>query len=352
MERKRKRGRPPVWVAGSEAVRMFCYRVGRGETVKAVCAREGMPDVATVWRLRRRDPAFDRAVAAAIAKGEARRQARRGFDPATAEALLARLEGAEPIKTILRDPAMPGWRDYLAWRRENAEFAWRVNLATRRRRRQVQRRNHPRRRPFDPVVGERMLLGLAKGGTLKALRAADPAIPGYKVLLRWRREAPDFGRDLDMLVRMGPHVRCVIAARARGMAVAEQVAEGLSLREIAAQPGMPDPSVVRRWAKLYPDVREALRKAADFRDDALGEEILELAAASGPRADGAARRMAALYNRMRRGRTGAPRLPKGLPWMADEEADETGDGGLAPGVPPRAGAPSPAGTRTGRGRPG
>ena len=64
----------------------FLERVGRGETVRAVCAEPGMPCEGSIQVWRRAAPGFAGELAAARARGDWRRR----LAPSTGEGLLSR----------------------------------------------------------------------------------------------------------------------------------------------------------------------------------------------------------------------------------------------------------------------
>jgi len=83
-------------------------RVAAGETLRAVCAGEGMPSEHAMRTWARADPGFDRALAAAHGAGAARRIA---FDAAKAEAFLAAARAGAPVHAPFGRPGMPKRRE-------------------------------------------------------------------------------------------------------------------------------------------------------------------------------------------------------------------------------------------------
>jgi len=177
-------------------------RVEAGGRLRAVCAGAGMPCPHTVRNWALGDPAFADELARARRIGDWRRAY--GFDEARAEAFLARARARERIHELLREPGMPGRKLYDRWRAGQAPFAEatfgeatfalraRSNLA-------LGERGRVRRRAFDPVLADRIIVGLHNGLKLEAVLAADPELPCRPTLRRWRREAPEFDAVLKMI---------------------------------------------------------------------------------------------------------------------------------------------------------
>jgi hypothetical protein len=309
--------------------REIVARVEKGELLKVVCADVAI-SLRTVARMRRDDPAFHAALSEAQSRGKMLRWRR--YDEAKAAEILRRLQAGATLRSIYRDPSLPDERTLTTWRRSQIYFGETIYWHIHRQQRLIQAQNHNRRRDFDPVLAERILLLLAKGQELKRLREVDPSIPAHDVLWRWRREQPDFDSDVRVIVRHGPKLRRARRARAVAPMVAEALRNGGSLNSIAEMPGMPRASTLSRWARRGGEVHplgDAIRQACDDRDDLLADEIVDIAEGPGEPAD-KRRRMRLVYAQMRRGRSGGARLPKGIPAFMRRygvEADEPEPGG-------------------------
>lgn len=64
---------------------------------------------------------------------------------------------------------------------------------------------------------------------------------------------------------------------ATALAILEQVADGVPLKEICQQPGMPDRGTVRRWRLANADFRTMYAHAREEFADSLADELLGLA---------------------------------------------------------------------------
>lgn len=65
-------------------------------------------------------------------------------------------------------------------------------------------------------------------------------------------------------------------ANINGQLICRRIAEGESLREICKSPGMPNRSVVMRFAAKNPDFAAAMRIARDFQSEALHDDLAEI----------------------------------------------------------------------------
>lgn len=59
--------------------------------------------------------------------------------------------------------------------------------------------------------------------------------------------------------------------------ICSQLAEGMSLREVCRQDGMPDKATVMRWLHNQPDFRDQYTRAKDIGIEAIAEDILDIA---------------------------------------------------------------------------
>lgn len=111
--------------------RAICARVASGESQMAICAEEGMPSRATLWRWVKEMPRFAAEFQRARqAGGVARANGRLStFCQATADEIFARLCEGEPLISICADPAMPCFSTVYYWRRQFPDFAEAMRVA-------------------------------------------------------------------------------------------------------------------------------------------------------------------------------------------------------------------------------
>jgi len=240
-------------------------RVAEGETVLAISGESGMPTESCVQRWRRRDGLFAAELAAAHRRGAWRRQ--RAFDEAKAAAFLARVRAGERIRDLLGRPGMPSQGAYAFWRRTNGAFQealWRLRGARNQAR---SGRGNPRWRAWDAEVGDRVLVAVMKGAVLRRLRQSHPALPCARVVLRWRREQPEFDRTMRLAIRGGARVR----NRTQGMctpalieAIGERIIDGASLSALGREAGMPSRPTLTAWMARRPDFAAEVRSAKAF----------------------------------------------------------------------------------------
>jgi len=221
-------------------------RIAGGERLAAVCASAGMPHGQTVRNWARADAAFGAALEAA--RGQAAWVRLWGFDEAKAAAFLARARAGEKVHALLREPGAPSRKTYDRWRAAQPPFAEAAFALRQRRDAQLGERGRARRRAFDPVLADRIVVGLNRGARLEAVLAADPELPCRPVLRRWRREEPEFDRVLRMVMaarRRAP--RRVPEPRARE--IVEHIIEGGSFATFSRRPGGPSRATLRRWLR-------------------------------------------------------------------------------------------------------
>ncbi len=66
-------------------------------------------------------------------------------------------------------------------------------------------------------------------------------------------------------------------AQERADSICGQLAEGMSLREICRQEGMPDKATVMRWLQAHDSFRDQYVRAKEIGIEALAEDILDIA---------------------------------------------------------------------------
>lgn len=129
---------------------------------------------------------------------------------------------------------------------------------------------------YTPQMGELIVRRMAEGQTVRQI-AADPAMPCYATIYRWRRLNPDFA-SLWEQVRMlhawhrvqrwaGSPKRTRRGGKKssftpeRGAAVCVLLAEGIAMSAINAMPGMPSVKVTYTWLKREPEFRAMVGEA-------------------------------------------------------------------------------------------
>lgn len=259
-------------------------RVADGQSLTAVCNAPGMPSRSAVWKWTRVNPAFAEDLTRARRTAQGRRVA---FDEAVGAVFLARVAAGERIGDILADPAMPAPAVYRRWRAQQGHFAaelhrlQRIAAAER-----GARRAQAAARPFDREVADRIYVRVLRGRPLKATLRADPSLPSYQVVARWRREQPGF----DRLIAFAVSRQRGLSQSARGgpwpalsEAIATRVLRGDSLAAIARDRRMPSVHTLYAWKRTRPDFAEAIAAARDARLDWIADQF-EAAAVQGAQA--------------------------------------------------------------------
>lgn len=67
--------------------------------------------------------------------------------------------------------------------------------------------------------------------------------------------------------------------------ICEEITKGVGLTVVCAKPGFPPYSVVCRWMRKYPEVKEAINQARKDRAEALRDEALTIVDEAGPDSD-------------------------------------------------------------------
>lgn len=122
----RRMARPPKpYVPFAEPV---AYRIiaglASGRGLRAICRGADMPTRPTVMRWLKERPGFAHDVAAARAYGGLDRPGRPSlYGEALMEAIYMRLCAGEPLRTICRDPRMPGRSTVQGWAKHRAKAA-------------------------------------------------------------------------------------------------------------------------------------------------------------------------------------------------------------------------------------
>ena len=193
-----RKKKPAPWRYPPQIREVVLQRLAAGERLKHIGREPGLPCPESVTGWMRADPRFAAEVAQARVHGEHRR--RFMLDEAKARAFLARVRAGEKIGDVLRDPAMPTPATYRAWLAASAPFAEAVHAVRLSRVAEKAERLRGRFRPYEAAVGERIYVRLWKGERLRDILRSDKAFPSLAVLARWRREAPEFERLLQVAI--------------------------------------------------------------------------------------------------------------------------------------------------------
>ena len=254
--------------------------VEAGATMRAVCARAGMPCVSAVRKWAAADAEFAAAMRLAWVRGK---DARRRFDPVVAQALLARARAGESVNALLREPGMPGRKTYEHWRAIEPPFAEAIHAFRLRRDAQIGEHGRARYRAFDQALADRIIVGLDRGARLKDVLAADPELPCMPILRRWRRQEPAFGRVVRTLIRAGKRRRSAAPGCTPQMVdeIVRRIVEGASFASLGRQADMPSRQTLRRWLRARPDFAQAVARACEDREDWYNDQLVLIAEAAG-----------------------------------------------------------------------
>jgi hypothetical protein len=268
-------------------------RLRAGERLKDICADDHMPCTRVVAAWRKTVPGFAEELDAAKRHAHFCRHVR--FDQAKADEYLARLAAGETTHDLRRDPRMPSRKTLRAWMGAGTGFGARYYALTQGHRAEHALRLRHRRKDFDRDLADRILGRLHKGQSLLAILRSDPALPCYQILRRWRREVPEFDRQVRFFVQVWSRRRAAPRQRARIAAVAAEIrlrmaSQGLSLNQIGGQPDMPSPQTLYAWMDRHPDFAEAVWRGCLERDAWHLEKLVVLADSAVPGAVGALRR--------------------------------------------------------------
>ena len=213
--------------------------------------------------------------AAAVRQGRWRR--RYAFQEDQARAFLARLAAGEPVTKLVRDPAMPNEMTLRYWRATQGAFAAEMHRLVRVFRTERGARRGLARlagyRPWTQAEGDRVLVRVGRGEPITGLHRADPTLPEPWLIARWRRESPEFARDLELHLRAGRRMRPRELARRRREAltgaVCGAVAEGGSFNSVQKQDGLPTRRTLGRWVRTDPEFARWIAQACDDREEEL-----------------------------------------------------------------------------------
>jgi hypothetical protein len=258
-------------------------RVLAGESLRAVCGSAGMPCGHTVRNWAKADPLFAAELLAARRRGAW--MARRAFDEGKAAAFLARARAGETINSLVGAAGMPSRGTYRYWTRTQGAFAEAVHALRRRRDAGIGAFGRARRRDFDPVLADRVIVALHKGVRagvgLEDVLAADAELPCRPVLRRWRREEPEFDRVLRTIFvarrTAGPRVPAWLADD-----VVDHIVEGGSFASYSRAPDGPTRATLRRWFRRDADFAARVSDACEDREHWYEDQILMAAERTPP----------------------------------------------------------------------
>jgi hypothetical protein len=268
-------------------------RVEAGETLQAISATPGLPAKDAVRTWAKDEVAFGEALAAARRRGAWRRMW--GFDEAKAAAFLARARAGEPVRSLLGQPGMPSREIYRRWKIAQPPFAEATFALRQRRDARAREWGLARRRDFDRVLADRIIVRMNKGLKLEDILAADSELPGSVTLARWRREAPEF----DAVMRRIFAARRVAAKpvpESLVQEIVEHIIEGGSFASFSRLPGAPSPGTLRRWLR-DPHFAEEVARACEFRKEWCHDQILMISERTAP---GPAQEKARAIGRLKR----------------------------------------------------
>lgn len=162
---------------------------------------------------------------------------------------------------------------------------------------------------YHPAFGAEICRRMWAGQTIKDI-AADPQMPSYATVFRWRQMVPEFAAEYDKvrvaLARRAQRVEAerraaklaareveIAAGRRRrrpagagrrstydpavAIEVCRRVAGGAALSAVSAQPGMPSLKAIYTWLKRFPEFEALYLIAKDEQAFWLREELFHRA---------------------------------------------------------------------------
>ncbi len=247
-----------------------------GWSLARIARRPDMASLPTLTRWRKADPGFGAELIDALRR--ARWRAFGQFDPALAEALLARYRAGELINAIYADPAMPSRSRVRYWCATQAPFCAELGRlkamhATERGR----QRREANRWTYSEDLADRIAARVYRGESLIALTTGNPDLPSVTLVTRWRREHRDFDAKLRWAGRGGAFNQLKAKRRALYLEViVDRIREGHSLWSLSRMADMPSRSTLVRWLKDDPVLDDAVARACDDREEILRDELVEV----------------------------------------------------------------------------
>ncbi|MBL8772581.1 MAG: hypothetical protein JNK30_14455 [Phenylobacterium sp.] len=183
-----------------DRVDAFLEVVRAGEPVRAMQLAGRAPDQATIraWKASRPDFVARYAEAKRLGRLAREARARRPFDPALADRILARVHRGDRLADILREPGMPGPTALRRWKAQDPGFA--AVLAQMKRGGQIRRARARRRGGPTPELADAIGRGLAMGASVTSL-CRDADMPSRNTVAAWRRRDPAFDRTVAEALR-------------------------------------------------------------------------------------------------------------------------------------------------------
>ena len=259
----------------------ICERLEAGETLQQFARRPEAPHWQTLMAWQRADPALKARFARARQWGRGvrfqnRHADRFQFPSAAALALVERVRAGERLSDLVA-AGRPDRPTLNAWKRLSPDFARRLAEATHVSR-TLRRRLRGDGPPYDEATGDRIVMRIRRGETLRQV-CRDPAMPPYTVVRRWRRAHPDF--DAALKAHKAHAFRAQMAARAGPTPrltaeIGRRLAAGASFASLCARPDMPHLTTFNRWRRHHPAFAAEVDAACKFRDDLLADEAFDL----------------------------------------------------------------------------
>jgi len=169
----------------------FLLEIRRGTPVVELIRRPESPNRRTLNEWKRQRPEFAGAILEAARFSRSLRGRRWRFDRAVADMIVRRVYRGETIEALWADRTMPGQVTMTRWRRERPDIDAAVKLAAR----EGSRRRSRALGAPKPQAVEAILRHIRRGGSIRGAERLSAA-PSLRTIYRWRREWPDFARDL------------------------------------------------------------------------------------------------------------------------------------------------------------
>lgn len=195
------------------------------------------------------------------------------------KAVIERVRAGATVAAACRGEGFPAVRTFYAWTRRYPALRDELDAAL------IDGRWR-RTRAFDPEKAAELLARVwASDAPLHAILKADPTLPCYQTLERWRRQEPRFDALLSRLLANWKRLRKARRARARcealTPAIVDHIREGGSLLSASRAPGMPAANTLYRWMAEHPDFAAAVTRACEDREDWYLDRMAGLADAGG-----------------------------------------------------------------------
>lgn len=255
---------PPPIPDRNRVMARICHFYSCGYRMQQIAGLPGMPCIHTIWTWAKASATFRSQLKEARVEGRFLRRQSEAFDPNAVEPFLAKVRAGRAVSRLVKEPEGPHRELLDRWLRAHPDFA--AAFA------EAKRIGAPRlrkpRKPFDEALADRIMLRTIRGETLTQLYR-DPALPGMKVLRRWRALDPDFDRALRSAIGIGRGRRrlrlsltpCTAKVTDR---IARRVILGDSLRSLGGARGMPSARRLYRWMRIHPEFAAAVNQAREL----------------------------------------------------------------------------------------